>query len=205
MLLSKKFILIVAITIILLACILIWVNNLVRSDMNIRILIDGSWMKPTLLEVDGDVLTISIIEGDVINQLQDSILTYSFFENYNDFSIVEIGRLELSQWQLNRVRRLTRNVVANGFDRKFEWVGRSGPVHYVWMVADGSPIYWSLYHPHINYTLRMQNLNGIQTLGWFYEYFYDRDLLLLTYRLIELSPVIIGNENFPLQTPRDFR
>jgi len=192
---SKRIILIITIAIILVVCIFIWIKNISRSEVNIKILIDGSHINPTLLELaDGNALEISTIDDGNTNPWRLSLLTHSFFENDNDFLIEEIEWVEFSQRQLNQIRRLTRNIVANGPDREFEWSHIDGPVVYLWAIINGE-MYWSLYVGHLEDS--------------FSEFMLERgyinsDLLLLVYELIELSSVPIGGEFNPLQTPRDF-
>ena len=76
--------------------------------------------------------------------------------------------------------------------------GSDGECSYVSMVI-GNQTFWSLYHPNIELDIA---LNRIQSDDLLYHY-YNRELLQLVYKLIELSPAPVGGEYNPLRTPRD--
>ena len=201
---SKKLNIIIAIIIVIIlgGCSFNRAVTINREEAAIKILIDGTHMNPTLFEiVDENVIKVSRIDG-VLEFIRFSGTTtmHPFLEYTDGFSTTELGQQSLSQQQLDVVWGLIENVVANGPDRAFRWLELDGPSAYVWMIVNGQT-YWSFYHPNIYTTY------DIDIDPWYYRahQYINRNLLLLTYKLIELSPVPVGGENRPLQTPRDFR
>jgi len=96
------------------------------------------------------------------------------------------GTIEISQRQSNTVQRLIRNVARGEANTEFygleSW---SGNFLWVWAIIDGE-MYWSLYIEDVH-SIRVQSDDPE------YRYF-NRDLLLLTYELINLSPIDLGLE-----------
>jgi len=109
--------------------------------------------------------------------------------------IMEKEKVQLSQNQLNTVWRLIENIVEGDLDREFEWSPISGHIDYVWAIIDDN-MYWSLYDSNINDTSRANREWRQWTQGY-----VNRELLLLTYELINLSPITVGGERNPIMTP----
>jgi len=214
---SKKLILIITVIVLLGIGIFIWIGNVDGEEISIKILISGN-VTPTLIElVDGNVLEITLINNfftpysDVTEYdelfTRENIFGYSTIDGfiipkfyspsrgeYMYSTIISNERLYLSRAQMNTLRRLIRNVTRRKPDREFEGLSfESNFIEYVWAIIDGE-IYWSLYHPNIDESQR-EDLR--------YQYL-NRDLLMLTYELIKISPVPVGGEWNPLETPRDF-
>ena len=96
------------------------------------------------------------------------------------YDVVRKANRELSQRQLNNVLELVENVVRHRADREFERAPfLSDEAHrYVWAIIDGE-MYWSLYSSNINADILSRH-----------SAYVNRNLLLLTYYLIDLSPIM---------------
>jgi len=197
----KKLVFIVVILIMLGGCTFNRVENIETNgverteipELHMRILFNGDWIEPTLLEIVDGSLTASTVDnfnpgGFHLN------LTCSFFADDSGFLIEEKGQINLSRQQLDAIWGLTEKVIENGPDREFEQMRVLGPMNYVWMIIDGQ-IYWSLY---------LSNIDGARSHDAYDEY-TSKYLLRLAYSLIELSPFPVGGERSPLSTPRDFQ
>jgi len=162
---------------------------------------------PTVLEViDGNILQVTVVSALIFspdNVGSDELFTREniigdpridrFIAPHLDVShnsefwyfrpkIVDSGQIELSASQINRIRRLTRNVTARE-EQEFGTLSIHGRIPLVWMRIN-SRMYWSLYDPDID-------------AGTPYPLEYiNRHLLLLAYELIELSPVPVGYASF---------
>ena len=192
MLFSKKLVIIIAILILLGGCSF---NREERPELSMKILFDGDWIEPTLLEViDGRLIASVVNYASPITSSFTVTVTCSSFTDDSGFRITEKGRINLSRQQLEVIVDLTEKVIANGPDREFERMRVLGPVDYVWMIVDGQ-IYWSLYLIDVN---RLSDDDP-------HHQYVNKYLLSLAYSLIELSPFPVGGERGPLRTPRDFR
>jgi len=175
------------------------------NPRDISILIGRTSQELNLIELDGDKLIVTlfslgwrsdfaVLEENVFNErLLDDFRAkfWRFPMNLEDRSpglvrvIIEKETIELSQSQLNAIWRLIENVVDGEADREFELAPVLGHIDYVWAIVDGYT-YWSLYESNVDST---GNRNQISR-EWhqFIVPYVNRDLLLLVYRLIELSP-----------------
>jgi len=172
---------------------------------NVRMWIGGGGpvTENVLLELNGNVLTAIVFDvGFLLNAnfpselTFDDTLLYDFVEKApaidEMFSIdshrrgdwvrrvFNSGEVELSQQDLDSIWRLLHRVVNDDGDREFEWVTSiRGPIPYVWTIVDDE-MYWSFYNNDVNSASR----HRLQ--------YINRDVLLLAYALIDLSPVPVG-------------
>jgi len=188
---------------------------------NITMLIAGHGsVAPTILEIiDENILQVTVVHENLFHADIVDVDSYELFTResiigdqwIDDFivppslddtlfpepenwyrKIADSGEIHLSESQVNRIRRLARNVAARE-EQEFEHPPIRGNITFVWVNIDDK-MYWSMYLPHLSLIERDE------------REFFNRDLLLLAYELIELSPVPVGADDFfsPLETPRDF-
>jgi len=172
---------------------------------------------PTVLEVtDGNALQVTVVTDSFLSDdsgdnyelftrqsiigdpLIDRYIVAPLESQYNGLqywhpTIFDSGEIYLSESEVNRIRRLARNVTTHA-EQEFVHPPIRGRITFVWVLIDGK-MYWSMYLPHLDLIERDE------------REFFNRDLLLLAYELIELSPVPVGANEFfdSLETPRDFR
>ena len=110
-----------------------------------------------------------------------------FGDSHNE--VIDEWLIELSQEQLESVKRMVRNIARNREDREFEWVsGMLGHIPYVWVIIDDK-MYWS-YYTHDTNRYYPRDMSR----------YINNHLLSLAYKLIDLSPEPVGGEN-PFPTP----
>jgi len=182
-----------------LTCVIIFIgctSTVVESKpREIKVLISTSsgFVHNTLFElIDEEVLEVTVFDawwypypftGDIIF---DNARFYDFYyeqgvrlHNTNTYWVYSSGKKVLSQRQLNNIWDLTAAVVRNGAGLKFEQPYEGHPT-YVWVSIDGE-IYWSYYVSDID-RIPSAELDGLHEL-------IDRDLLMLVYYLIDISPI----------------
>jgi len=171
------------------------------TPRNVRMWIGGG-TENVLLELNGNILTSVAFSGGLRHDANfpseltfDDILLYDFVEKApaigEMFSvdshrredrvrrIFDTGEVELSQQDLDYVWRLLHRAANGDGNRDFYEASIRGHLEYVWAIIDDE-VYWSLYHPSLN------NISQHR------RQYINREVLLLAYALIDLSPVPVG-------------
>jgi len=107
--------------------------------------------------------------------------------------VLDSVTLELSPQQLASIWNRIDEVITDNNDSEFQWVEHIlGHNYYVWAIVDEIS-FWSFYERDFN--------AGDRDWRRTMELYINRELLLLAYELIDLSPIPVGNEHNPLRTP----
>jgi len=185
-----------------------YVSNL--EIRNVRLFIAGDFRDAYLLEfVDGNVFNITAFDGVRVPVNTQEDLLYDFFATPTMMHsrlvasrnsgleqgylrrIRDEGTIELSRRQSDTIQRLIRDVARGEADTEFYGSPEqiiAGNHLWIWMIIDGE-MYWSLYSNDINAAQRHPEHS-------FVSRYFNRNLLLLAYELINLSPI-----DLRLQTP----
>ncbi|MCL2286025.1 MAG: hypothetical protein FWC32_06615 [Firmicutes bacterium] len=120
--------------------------------------------------------------------------------NVSNYTIINQGVLELSSEQSDRITNMIGNVAKGRVDNEFRRPsGMFGEFIYVWMIIDDN-MYWSLYEPTIDAFDNFDRATRRSVRRRLREY-TNSNVLNLAYELVDLSPILVGWEHDPLQTP----
>jgi len=192
---SKIIILIITVLFILTGCTSTMPVNTAPRD--VRILIDGGpYSYSTLFELmDEKVFEVASTSSHISwisinNVANEPGRRRSTINSISSSGIRERDKFELLEEYSNIIWGLIENVATNEADITFEWKPILGLADYIYVQAiiDGR-MYWSVWHPDIDNA-------PDYWLDELHEY-VNRDLLLLTYELIDLSPIQVLAELEP--------